>query len=121
MGMAGSGGRRVPYSRGEFGKINPMNKPATTQAEKLKSLREWEVLTKRYPQSSPWGLAVQAATVLSGNITIALLVATEAVLLVAIAMLHSRFVPKESIEKNPMPWSQRLVTFLFGMFWLSCV
>lgn len=112
-----------------------MANPPATLAAKQKSLREWEELMRRYPLASPWGLLFQGATVLSGNILIAWLVATgrmsplelvllvaiEAVILVAIAMIHSRFVPKESLEKNPMGWRERLGTFAFGVFWLGCV
>lgn len=112
-----------------------MATPSAAQAAKQQSLKEWEMLMRRYPLASPWSLAVQAATVLAGNITIAWLVATgrmtplelvllvaiEAMLLIGLAMLHSRFVPKASLEKNPMRWRERLGTLAFGLFWLGCV
>ena len=105
------------------------------KAAKLQSLREWETVMQRYPLASPLGLGFQVLTTLGGNITIAwlvangrmsplelvMLVAIEAVLLVAIAMIHAKFVPKESIKEKPMPWQARLGTLAFGLFWLGCV
>ena len=112
-----------------------MAKPSAAESAKLESLREWEMVMQRYPLSSPLGLGFQVLTTLGGNITIAwlvangrmsplelvLLVAIEAVLLVAIAMVHAKFVPKDSIKEKPMPWAQRLGTLAFGLFWLGCV
>jgi hypothetical protein len=106
-----------------------------SKAAKLKSLREWEMVIKRYPLSSPLGLGFQVLTTLGGNITIAwlvangrmsplelvLLVAIEAVMLVAIAMIHSKFVPKESLQEQHMPLRASLGTLAFGLFWLGCV
>jgi hypothetical protein len=134
MGMAGSFATGAVFS-GRNAQNQAMNTPKTTRAAKLQSLREWEVMTRRYPLASPWGLLVQGITVLTGNLTIAWLVATgrmsplelvllvaiEAVLLIGIAMVHSRFVPKESLEKSKMGWRERLGTLVFALFWLGGV
>jgi len=90
---------------------------------------------RRYPLASPWGLAWPAATTLAGNIVVAwlvatgrmspfelvLLVAVEAALLIGIAVLQARFVPKEAIQRNPMSLRERLFTFAFGLLWLGLV
>lgn len=108
--------------------------PASAEARR-QSLREWEMLMRRYPLASPWGLAWQGLTTLSGNIVVAWLVATqrmtpfelvllvaiEALLLVGIAWLQSRFVPKEAIQRSPHGLGERLGTLAFGLFWLAAV
>lgn len=108
--------------------------PATPEARR-QSLREWETILRRYPLASPWGLAWQALTVLSGNVLVAwlvttgrmsplelvLLVAVEAVLLVLIAWVQSRFVPPEAIKRSNESFGQKLFVFLFGLVWLGAV
>lgn len=107
----------------------------TSRAERLKSLKEWEAILQRYPVASPWGLAWQASTVFSSNVLVAwfvatgrmtplelvLLVAVEAVLLIVIAWLQARFVPRQAIQRSPQTLGQRVFIGLFGLFWLACV
>jgi len=109
--------------------------PAATLEQRKRSLYEWETLMRRYPLSSPWSLAWPVATALAGNLVVAWLVATgrmsplelvllvaiETALLVGVATLQARFVPKEAIQKNPMTVRDRLVTFAFGLVWLGLV
>lgn len=112
-----------------------MAAPSPAEDAKQQSLRDWEMVMRRYPLASPLGLGWQVLTTLGGNLVIAwlvahgrmsplelvVLVAIEAVLLVAIAWIHSRFVPKESLNEKPMKLRERLGTLAFGLFWLACV
>lgn len=96
---------------------------------------EWEQMLRRYPLASPWGLGLQIGSTLLGNALVVwlvstgrmtpfelvLLVAIEAVLLIGLAWLQSRFVPPEAIERNPMPWRARLGTLAFMLVWLGGV
>ena len=112
-----------------------MTAPPSTPEARRQSLKEWETILKRYPLSSPWGLAWQGLTTLTGNLVIAwlvangrmsplelvLLVALEAVLLVLVAWAQSKFVPKEAIQRTPQTLGQKLGTLAFGLFWLGAV
>jgi hypothetical protein len=112
-----------------------MTAPPSTPVARRESLREWETLMRRYPLSSPWGLAWQGLTTLSSNLVIAwlvvnerlsplelvFLVALEAILLVLVAWVQSRFVPKEAIKRNAQSVGQQIGTLLFGLFWLGAV
>jgi hypothetical protein len=104
-------------------------------ALKRQKAGEWEQMLRRYPLASPWGLAFQIGSTLFGNALVVwlvasgrmtpfelvLLVAIEALLLIGIAWLQSRLVPPEAIERNPMPWRERLGTLAFMLVWLGGV
>ena len=104
-------------------------------ALKRQKVDQWEQMLRRYPLASPWGLAFQIGSTLFGNglvvwlvatgrmtpFELVLLVAIEALLLIGIAWLQSRFVPPEAIERTPMTWRDRLGTLAFLMVWLGGV
>lgn len=109
--------------------------PAASLSVKRQSLAEWKQLMTRYPLASPWALvsptlaalvsnAMIARFLMSGRMTpfeLVVLVALEAVLLTAIAWLQGLGMPREAIQKNPMPARERLATLGFGLFWLGGV
>ena len=90
---------------------------------------------RRYPLASPWGLAFQIGATLCGNglvvwlvlsgrmtpFELVLLVAIEALLLVAIAWLQKRMVPAAAIEPDPMTRRDRLQTLGLLLVWLAGV
>jgi hypothetical protein len=104
-------------------------------ALRAQSLNDWEQLLQRYPLSSPWGLAFQIGTTLSGNALVVwlvmsgrmtpfelvVLVAIEALLLIGIAALQKRWLPPGAVDPNPMQPKDRLATFAFLLVWLAGV
>ena len=109
--------------------------PGTSPEARRESLAQWKQLMTRYPLSSPLALAspvlaalcanaMTAGLLMSGRMTpfeLVVLVALEAVLLIGIGWLQGLGLPREAIEKNPMPVRERLLTFGFGLFWLGGV
>lgn len=112
-----------------------LSKLPASESAKRQSLAEWQRILDRYPLTSRWSLGFQILTTISSNALAAWLVATgrmtpfelvvlvalEAVLLIAVAMLHGRLVPPEGREVTTISTQQRLGTLAFGLFWLAGV
>ncbi|HXU44596.1 MAG TPA: hypothetical protein VN783_03660 [Thermoanaerobaculia bacterium] len=107
-----------------------------TQAEKRRSIAEWDALVKRYPLGSRWDFWRQLAfAVLSNAVTVyflvthrmqplhlVYLVALEALVLTAIAWIQTIGVPREArFDQQAQPLGARLGTLAFGLFWLGAV
>lgn len=113
---------------------NPTHPPAGA-ALKAHHASYWDHMLRRYPLSSPWGLALQIGGTLASNGLVAwlvitgrmtpfelvLLVAIEALLLIGVAWLQKRSVPPEAVESDGMTRKDRLTTLGFLLFWLAGV
>jgi hypothetical protein len=96
---------------------------------------EWDALLERYPLGSRGDLARQVVMVVGGNALIVrflvlgqlrpfhlvALVASEAVILTAIAWVQSRTVPRSALMEKPQPLRARLGVLAFGAVWLGFV
>src|SRR6185295_5735172 len=104
--------------------------PMATQAEKRRSIAEWDALVKRYPLGSRWDFWRQLAfAALSNAVTVyflvthrmqpihlVYLVALEALLLTAIAWIQTIGVPQEArFDQQAQPLGARLGTLAFGL------